>query len=150
MEHKSEIDNLLDTPTPLTVGGKELALTPMRFGALARALRLLGPLAEHLTGGAVSISSLLGVDGSRLIELMAMLSGESVEWVEQLGTDDAVRLAGVLYEVNQVFFARRVSPVLTETLTHISAALARPGVPQETHQTPRSTPGASGQSSPLN
>jgi hypothetical protein len=122
MARMSELAQLLDEPTAVEIAGQKLALRPMRFGQLARALALAGPIAQHLASGRADLFALLSSDGERLIELAALLSGQSRAWIESLPPDEAVRLIGALYEVNRDFFSRRLAPALTQTLAKINGS----------------------------
>lgn len=140
------LDTLLPQPATLAVGGTTLTLTPMKFGQLAAALKLLGPLAGRLAAGSVDLFALLTDESERIIALVALLTGKPTAWVEALPPDEVVTLLSTLYAVNADFFARRVGPALTAALANVSAATIGRN-PQTTPPTPTTEDTPSGPSS---
>lgn len=135
-DEKSDLEILTNAPTDITLGGKRLSLTPLRFGELGPALKLVKPVLGLLRDGTVDLFELMIVEGDRLLDLAALLSRQPVAWVRQLPADDAVRLVGALYEVNADFFARRVLPAVAAQLQAINRSLDG----QKPTTTPPTTP----------
>lgn len=140
-----DLSALLPESRTLTVGGETLTLTPMRFGQLARALKLVGPLANRLAVDSVDLLALLADEGDKLIALAALLSGKDVAWIEALPTDEAVQLLSALYEVNADFFARRVAPMLSVAIQSAAGTTGQTTAvqPVQTAATPATASGPS-------
>lgn len=87
----------------------------MRFGQFAEALKLSEPIAAALFTGdetGVDFLALMSEGGPQLVKLMALLTGESEEWIAGLELEDALALAEALWEVNQDFFRQRLPKML--------------------------------------
>ncbi len=118
---RTELDDLMDKPVKVTIGGAEYEFLPLRFGVMMDALELMSPIIEPMLKDGFSIAALMSLNGERIIDLAILLSGQPREWVEQLPIDDVVRLANALYEVNEGFFAQRVTPALASILNRRGA-----------------------------
>ena len=117
-------------PVTLVIGGEPLELTPIRVGELPAFARAVQPVAVSLSASPDWLV-LMADHGEAVIEAVAIASRRPVEWVADLGLDEAVRLAEAVFEVNADFFIQRVLPGLTEAATRISTLAARiPGATQ--------------------
>lgn len=52
----------------------------------------------------------------KIVEAIAVATGQKSEWVNDLYPDEAILLAEAIWEVNQDFFVNRVLPALTRAL----------------------------------
>lgn len=143
-----EVKTLLDAPKTITIGGEKIEIREMRFEQALKALQMLGPQIGRLltVEGDADILQLLCDLGIEGVDLMTLMSDEPREWVAELAIDDAVKLAGELYEVNRDFFIRRLWPAIQKTITKFGLTGVSLEIPGMT--TPASTPAATGPASP--
>lgn len=102
------------------VGGKTLAITPLRvrqIPAFARAIAAAAPLLA--VGRMIDVVALHGDD---IIKAMSVATGESEEMLGNLLADEFLRLISAVIEVNDDFFARRVAPLIMAAKEKANAA----------------------------
>ncbi len=119
----TELDTLIPTPVELTIAGEVLAVKPLKVGQMPAFLRAIGPVVQQLAAPEIDWLQLFGERGHDLLSAIAIAVGKPRTWVDELGADDAIRLAAQVIEVNADFFTRAVLPQL-ETLFARAQALA--------------------------
>ena len=117
-------------PVMLVIGGEALELTPIRVGELPAFARAIQPAAASLSASPDWLA-LLADHGEAVIEAVAIASRHPVDWVAELGLDEAVRLAEAVFEVNADFFIQRVLPGLTKAAARINTLGTK--IPGATH-----------------
>ncbi len=124
----------------IELAGKTVVVLPLRIRQVPMFARLIAPAAAILaTGDLLAAVTRYGED---LIQAVAVATGESVEWVGELTSDDFVLLAGLVVEVNADFFVQQVMPKLTKVSDTLMAMLGR--MPSTHSSTPATaTPPAS-------
>ena len=113
-------------PVTLVIDGEPLDLTPIRVGELPAFARAVQPAVTTLSAslsGSPDWLMLMAEHGETVIEAVAIASRRPVDWVADLGLDEAVRLTEAVFEVNADFFIQRVLPGLTEAAARISQIL---------------------------
>jgi hypothetical protein len=106
------------------IGGVTITVTPLTFGRLPKASRLIAPVLKALNESGVlslqgmiieiagGIVELIGAGGDDLIAFLAFVIDRPVEWFETLAVDDGIELVKAVYEVNADFFAQRLRPMI--------------------------------------
>lgn len=135
-----DLKTLTPTTHDIECGGKTLHLNELRFGQFAQALRYAAPFAELLAGGEdgeADFGALLARGGESLPKLMALLAGESEDWIATLAMDDALALIKALWAVNQDFFLQRLPAMLGEFGLDVQLAVPTTGASSEKRTAPR-------------
>lgn len=117
----TELETLNPQPVTIEAGGEKLAILPLTIGQLTRVMKALKPALADIQGE-INLT-LLAVDhGDTLLAAVSAATGKPVEWLEALQTDEFIKLAGLLLEVNADFFTRRVLPEITQAAEKIGKA----------------------------
>lgn len=117
-----ELDALADTPLTVTVGGRSLAITPVRVAELPAMLRACEPIFAQLAGGDVAAALLHNPDAA--IAAIAVGARLSRADIDALGLDELIELGGAVLQVNADFFARRLAPAFVSASEKVAKALA--------------------------
>ena len=118
------------TPVPqvVTVAGTALELTPIRLGELPRILAAVRPIAADLSAEPDWLA-LLARHGEAVLELLALATRRERAWIEGLALDEAVTLAGAVFEVNADFFVRQVAPSIAQVGERLAPILSAGTMP---------------------
>lgn len=117
-----QLDALVNAPLTVMVGGREIAITPIRVAELPAMLRACEPIFTLLATGDVMGSLLRDADSAiNAIAIGARIPRAELDAFE---LDDLVRLGGAVMRVNADFFARRLAPAFIEASEKVTAALA--------------------------
>ena len=117
----------------VTVKGETITVSPLFFGQLPKAVKLMQPLADALRGANIlwiegesvklrtdwplKLPQVVAEGGEALIDLLAFIINRPREWFDTLDMDDGVTLTRKVFEVNIDFFAKRIAPMLPEAVT---------------------------------
>lgn len=112
----SDLEVFVPQPRVLRVAGVDITLYPLRVRQLPAVLKALAPIMSDL-GGEKGWLDLLADHSERIIEAVAVSSGQSHAWICELSPDELIVIAEGVWEINQDFFARAVLPRLTAALT---------------------------------
>lgn len=118
----TELDALANTPLTVTVGGRVLAVTPVRVAELPAMLRACEPIFAQLSGGDVEAALLHNADAA--ITAIAVGARLSRAEIDALGLDELIDLGGAVLQVNADFFARRLAPAFVSASEKVTRALA--------------------------
>lgn len=113
------LDTYINEPAVCLVGGKQIAVRPLKIKQIPAFTRAVAPVMGLLTGG--DLLSAVGIAGDDLIKAVSIATHEPVEWLGDLEADDFVKLASTVLEVNADFFVRRLTPEINRA----SASLTR-------------------------
>ena len=117
----AELDALANVPQSVTVGGREIAITPIRVAELPAMLRACEPIFALLAGGDVMAAIMRDADSA--INAIAIGARLTRAEVDALATDELVDLGSVVLTVNADFFVRRLAPALVSASEKVGAAL---------------------------
>lgn len=116
-----ELETLTNQPTEIEIGGEKLAIAPLTIGQLTRVMKALKPALSDIQGE-INLTLLAADHGETLLAAVSAATGKEMGWLEALPTDEFVRLAGKLLEVNADFFTRRLMPEITAAAERIGKA----------------------------
>lgn len=121
-----DLNTLCPQPRRLQVGGRTLAITPIRVRELAPFAAALHPLAQACQSleDLSNLPLLLAEHTGDLLALVAVAARVEPDWLEGLGLDELLDLTEACFEVNADFFQRRLQPRLAQAAQGISALLA--------------------------
>lgn len=122
----------------LPIDGVDVTITPMVMAELPRFVELtlpvfaaLPPMADgfvdRMQSGTLTEAEMTGlltalaVNGSNLVQLLALCTRQPVEWLGQLLPDRAAELVAVAFQVNADFF-RRAMPNLRAMASRLKAS----------------------------
>ena len=113
-----ELSEVLGLARPVAVGEREILLKPLTLAQLPMSARLLQGV--EIDGDWLG---LLARHGDKLIDWLALASGQERRWIEGLPLDEGVELLAAVVELNADFFDRRVWPAAQRTLARIETRL---------------------------
>jgi hypothetical protein len=112
----NDLNTLAPAPTIVTVGGREIAVSPLKVRQLQPVLSALGPaLRDGFAQGFDSPAAWLLFFEShtdRVINTVASACDLKRDFVGELEPRELMELAVVVVEVNRDFFTRQVMPVI--------------------------------------
>lgn len=117
-----QLDALANVPLTVSVGGRELAVTPIRVAELPAMVRACEPIFALLAGGDVLDSLVRDPDSA--INAIAIGARIPRAELDALELDELVLLGGAVLQVNADFFARRLAPAFITASEKVTAALA--------------------------
>lgn len=123
MDAPRTLDAFPPQPVPVTAGGEQIDITPLKVGELPAFLRAVQPVASRLAGD-VDWIALFAEEGERLLDLIALAARRPRVWVEGLPLDEAVALAEALLTVNADFFVQRVAPGVSRMARGLATRIA--------------------------
>ncbi|MDD5330208.1 MAG: hypothetical protein PHX38_09400 [Sulfuricella sp.] len=116
-----ELETLIPQPVEIEVGGETISVNPLTIGQLTRVMKALKPALADIKDE-INITMLAVDHGEILLSAVSAATGKPIEWLDALPTDEFIRLAGKLLEVNADFFTRSVLPEITAAAEKISSA----------------------------
>lgn len=130
------LDTYIPQPRILEIGGKSLALLPLRVRQLGPFSRAVEPVAGLLMAGDMLDAVRGGAE--HIAAAVAIATDQDPAWVGDLYPDDLLRLVAAVMEINADFFTRAVTPLLLE----IAAGMpnATPGATPSRSLPPTDTP----------
>lgn len=117
-----ELDALANAPLTVTVGGRAVAVTPVRVAELPAMLRACEPIFAQLAGGDVAAALLHNADAA--IDAIAVGARMPRAEIDALELDELIDLGGAVLQVNADFFARRLAPAFVAASEKVTRALA--------------------------
>lgn len=117
-----DLATFIPEPRRITVAGQEFAILPLKMRqltAFAKAVTPLMPLLMELRYADIVVNH---PDEARAA--VAVATGASPEFLDDLYPDDFMALAGAVFEVNLDFFARRVLPTVRRNAGLVRQAMA--------------------------
>lgn len=124
----NELNTLLPQGKELNIRNENLAIKPFKLGELPKVFKAIDPISkalfDSLSNGGNQVEMITGLvanGGENLIDLMAIGSKKSREWVEDLELDEGIELFGAILEVNASFFVQKVLPNLNKRMEAIQA-----------------------------
>lgn len=124
----NELNTLLPQGKELNIRNENLAIKPFKLGELPKVFKAIDPISkalfDSLSNGGNQVEMITGLvanGGENLIDLMAIGSKKSREWVEDLELDEGIELFGTILEVNASFFVQKVLPNLNKRMEAIQA-----------------------------
>lgn len=118
MNAQTELETLIPQPVEIEIGGETLEIKPLTIGQLTRVMKAIKPALADIQGE-INLTMLAVDHGDTLLAAVAAATGMDAAWLDKLQTDDFIRLAGNLLEVNTDFFTRRVLPEITAAVERI-------------------------------
>lgn len=118
MNAQTELETLIPQPVEIEINGETLEIKPLTIGQLTRVMKALKPALADIQGE-INLTMLAVDHGDTLLSAVAAATGMDAAWLDKLPTDDFIRLAGNLLEVNADFFTRRVLPEITAAVERI-------------------------------
>ncbi len=152
MTEATSLEDIVSPDSEIMLGGREVKVRAFRFLEGLRATPIARPLIddlhETLTKGREvdpgAILDLLGRHGAVWVELIAISTGESIEWLSALSDAEGMSLAMTFWGVNKHFFTTRLA--LGEALRAAEESNPRKSSanssPPATEETPRTSPSA--------
>lgn len=132
----SDLQVLAGGPALLVqIAGESVAITPVRVAELERFAHAITPLLDDLAGtagaddGGVDVIRLLRCHPGAVIDAVVVGARKPRAWVDALGVDELVELAGAIAAVNADFFTRAVIPALTRAMTRLAGPAAGSPLP---------------------
>jgi hypothetical protein len=108
--------------------GETITVSPFKFGAFPKAIRLLRPITDAVKDAGIAGMSAAGFSlaadwplrlpqvmdeaGEAVIEFVAFATGKPREWFDDLDGDEGIALTKLVFEVNGDFFVQRIAPKL--------------------------------------
>jgi len=116
-----ELDALANAPLTVAVGGRAVAVTPVRVAELPAMLRACEPIFAQLAGGDVAAALLHNPDAA--IAAIAVGARLARADIDALALDELIELGGAVLQVNADFFARRLAPAFVAASARVTKAL---------------------------
>lgn len=118
---QDDLSKLLPQPVELKIGGKILALTPLKVGELPAFSRAVAPVIAVVDSERVDLIGLLAEHTETVVTAVSIAVRAPREWINELTVGELVLLAAKVIEVNADFFTRGVMPSVTQALGTLSA-----------------------------
>lgn len=130
----SDLDKIIPQPNIVTVGGKDIEVKTMKVKQLSATIKAIQPFAAAFKAQRDSFDAaeIVMSHTDNVVELVVILTGESKEFVEDLGIDELVIVFTKLVEVNLDFFIQKVLPLLSGAMGRLTAGLPNAGSPVKT------------------
>ncbi len=129
----SDLQALVGGPALLVqVAGEAVAITPVRVAELERFAHAIAPLLDDLAAAENDTLDVIGMlrrHPGPVIDAVVVGARKPRVWVEALGVDELVELAGAIAAVNADFFTRAVIPALTRAMTRLAGPAAGSPLP---------------------
>jgi hypothetical protein len=107
---QNDLTELLPLPLELKLGGKTLALSPLKVGELTAFSRAIAPVIAVLQAGDADLLGLIANHTETVVTAVAVAAREPREWINDLTVGELVLLAAKVIEVNADFLSRSVLP----------------------------------------
>lgn len=119
----TDLATMIPQPVTVAVGGREVAVTPIKVRELPAFASVVEPLLQDITSGA-GVAALMTRDVESLIKAVAIGARLERAFVDDLELDELLNLAAAVLEVNADFFVRRLAPALNLAVERIGARVA--------------------------
>jgi hypothetical protein len=121
------LDTYINEPTLCQVGGKQIAVSPLKVRQIPAFTRAISPVMGPLMAG--DILTAIAIAGDDLVRALSIATGEPVDWLGDLEADAFVKLASTVLEINADFFVRRLTPEITRVSESLSKILGATPLP---------------------
>ncbi len=111
------MENFVQEPITVTVRDRDISVKPIKVKHLAKAARLVSPIAADLSTG--GLSSLVNYP-DQIIELIALVCDLPPDWIGELDAEEMLRILTPLIQVNMDFFVHKMMPALKELTASLS------------------------------
>lgn len=126
----NSLEKIAPIPVRLDVGEERLSILPIKTKELPALAKAVFPVFEEIASG--DIIGALMKNADAVIDSTAICARKDRAWMDALGLDDLVRVAGAAMEVNADFFASAILPALTVVVERVKAALGpKPSMPSQ-------------------
>ena len=131
---ESDLDKIIPQTNEVTVGGKTIEIKTMKVKQLSATIKAIQPFAAAFKAQRDSFDAaeIVMSHTDSVVDLVVILTGETKEFVEELGIDELVILFTKLVEVNLDFFIQKVLPLLSGAMGRLSAGLPSATSPTKT------------------
>lgn len=131
---ESDLDKIIPQPNIVTVGGKSIEVKTMKVKQLSATIKAIQPFAAAFKAGQgqVDMSDIVMNNTDNVVDLVSILTGESKEFVEDLGIDELIIVFTRLVEVNLDFFIQKVLPLLSGAMGRLTVGLPSAAKPTST------------------
>lgn len=125
----NELGAVIPATVEVTAGGEAFKLKRFNLGQLKHATAhaaLIAMLFNAMQEGKASPIDIITNGGESVIELIAIATGKSTEWCEELDPVEGAELLLAVAEVNLSFFVNALSPLVkgwTERATRLAATI---------------------------
>ena len=125
----ADLRQLLMPVVEETIGGKTLRIRPFDFERLPAVADLLAAAKQFIVvaqDGVVDFDfiGLFARQHSTAMQLLHELSGESIDWLGKLSSDEALFLFAVYVRVNSDFFIQRLAPLLMSVWSSLAGSVS--------------------------
>lgn len=131
---ESDLDKIIPQPNIVTVGGKSIEVKTMKVKQLSATIKAIQPFAAAFKAGQgqVDMSDIVMNNTDNVVDLVSILTGETKEFVEDLGIDELIIVFTRLVEVNLDFFIQKVLPLLSGAMGRLTVGLPNVAKPTST------------------
>lgn len=123
----------------VSVGGRELVVTPIKMKHLQAFAKAVQPVANDLIevmNGDGDFVALVAANADKLIDAVAIGSGASVDDIGDLNADDFVQLATAVVSVNTDFFVRNLLPGVRAAIDQMKSSVQQAATAGAMHSKP--------------
>lgn len=131
---ESDLTKIIPETNIVVAGGKNIEIKTMKVKQLSATIKAIQPFAAAFKAQRDSFDAaeIVMSHTDSVVDLVVILTGETKEFVEELGIDELVILFTKLVEVNLDFFIQKVLPLLSGAMGRLSAGLPNATSPTKT------------------
>ena len=131
---ESDLTKIIPETNLVAAGGKNIEIKTMKVKQLSATIKAIQPFAAAFKAQRDSFDAaeIVMSHTDSVVDLVVILTGETKEFVEELGIDELVILFTKLVEVNLDFFIQKVLPLLSGAMGRLSAGLPNATSPTKT------------------
>lgn len=131
---ESDLDKIIPQTNEVTVGGKTIEIKTMKVKQLSATIKAIQPFAAAFKAGQgqVDMADIVMNNTDNVVDLVHILTGESKEFIEELGIDELIIVFTRLVEVNLDFFIQKVLPLLSEAMGRLTVGMPSVAKPTST------------------
>jgi len=110
----SQLEKLSSIGRDLLIGQETIAIRPLKFGQLIKAIKIMAPIIRLAEGvdQEMGLERILAEAPEALVEVAILCTGKPRPWFEALESDQGVDVLGAVLEVNKDFFDQRLGEKL--------------------------------------
>lgn len=125
-EHSNELAVLTPPVIEVVVGGEVITVTPIKVRELMAFAQAVSPILKMLNEAdqdwaGLNVSTLLMNHTEAVIRTVAIGIRRDIEFINDLGIDELVKLSNAVIEVNVDFFIQRVLPAIRQGFGRIAS-----------------------------
>lgn len=131
---ESDLTKIIPESNIVVAGGKNIEIKTMKVKQLSATIKAIQPFAAAFKAQRDSFDAaeIVMSHTDSVVDLVVILTGETKEFVEELGIDELVIIFTKLVEVNLDFFIQKVLPLLSGAMGRLSAGLPSATSPTKT------------------